>query len=91
MACKKDKSCPNIEGKWLLIEVWQDNLKTIINDTSAISETLVISNNNTFISSSTKTGKVWNTGNFDCSKVFDADSISFKRGSAAYFNLYKRQ
>jgi hypothetical protein len=78
------------DGKWLLTEIWQDNLKTSIPDTSDISETLEISGT-TFISSSTKTRKIWNSGTFDCSKVFDADSVSFKKGSNAYFNLYVKR
>lgn len=89
-SCKKDKACPNLEGNWLLTEIWQDNLKTVIADTSVISEILEIDGNNTFISSSTKTGKIWNSGNFDCTKVFEVDSISFKKGSNTNFNLYVR-
>ena len=90
-SCKKKINCPNLEGEWLLTEVWADNLKTKISDTSAISETLKITQSNSFISSSTKTGKIWNSGTFDCAKVFDADSISFKKGSKAYFNLYVKR
>ena len=90
-SCKKKSDCPNLEGEWILTEVWSDNLKTIISDTAAISETLEITPSNTFISSSTKTGKLWNSGVFDCAKVFDADSISFKKGSKAYFNLYVKR
>lgn len=86
-SCKKKIDCPDLNGNWLLTEIWIDNLKTTISDTSAISETLEITSN-TFVSKSTKTGKVWNSGGFDCAKVFDVDSISFKKGSNAYFNLY---
>lgn len=86
-ACKKKISCPNLEGKWLLTEIWIDNLKTSISDTATISETLEITNHK-FVSKSTKNGKVWNTGDFDCAKVFGVDSVSFKKGSKAYFNLY---
>ena len=89
-SCKKTTDCPDLEGKWLLTEIWQNNLKTSIPDTSALSETLKITGN-TFVSSSTKTGKIWNSGTFDCSKVFEADSVSFKKGSKAYFNLYVKR
>lgn len=91
VSCKKEKACPNLEGEWLLTEIWQDNLKTVILDTSVVSETLVIKLDNTFTSSSTKNGKIWNTGTFDCSKVFDADSSTFKKGSKLNYNLYVRQ
>ena len=75
----------------MLTEIWIDQIKTVIPDTSAGSETLEIKSNNTFISSSTKTGKLWNSGTFDCSKVFDADSVSFKKGSDEHYNLYIRK
>ncbi len=88
IACKKQASCPNIVGKWLLKSTVAGGVETKISDTSSISETLEIAADFTFVSYSTKTRKVWNSGNFDCSKVFDADSASFKKGSSNYFNLY---
>lgn len=91
VGCKKETTCPNIEGKWLLTAIYQDNIKIEIPDTVLISETLEISANYKFISSSTKTGKIWNTGTFDCAKVFDADALIFKKGSKSYYNFYARR
>ena len=88
ISCKKQASCPNIVGKWLLKSTVAGGIETKIPDTSSISETLVIAEDFTFISSSTKTHKVWNSGKYDCTKVFDADSASFKKGSSNYFTLY---
>ena len=88
ISCKKQASCPNIVGKWLLKSTVSGGIETKIPDTSAISETLEIAADFTFISYSTKTRKLWNSGNYDCTKVFDADSASFKKGSSNYFNLY---
>lgn len=90
VGCKKQASCPNIAGKWLLRSVVASGSETLIPDTSSISETLEIAADYTFVSYNTKTHKLWNSGQFDCSKVFDADSSSFKKGSSNYFNLYRK-
>lgn len=86
--CKKQSVCPNLIGKWLLKSTIANNFETKIPDTSSISETIEIKEDFTFISYSTKTRKLWNSGKFDCSKVFDVDSTSFKKGSNNYYNLY---
>jgi hypothetical protein len=88
ISCKKQASCPNIVGKWLSKSTVANGIETKIPDTSAISETLEITADFTFVTYSTKTNEQWNSGTFDCSKVFEADSASFKKGSKNYYVLY---
>lgn len=91
VGCKKSATCPDLQGEWILTEMFQADVKTFVADTSVICEKLVITASNTFVSSSNKTREVWNTGTFDCSKVFDTDNISFKKGSKYFYNKYTKQ
>jgi hypothetical protein len=90
LSCKKENSCPELEGTWQLTNYFDGRLHAIA-DTSEVSETLVIDNQQHFISYRTKNDEKLNEGMIYCSKVFDLTDDSFKKGSSAYYYFYERK